>query len=105
MKVCSSHLEAKNGWTGWNSVSVELPPDFCWISDGLRQKPVIFAKSSVHWTSAGLTMDLQWTSKKKRCKRVLSDNCSHCLLLLYNLVQIWLVLIDLAICNMTLQCM
>ena len=54
MKVHSNHLEARNGWTGQNSVSVGLPPDFCWISDGQMQKQVIFVKSSVHWTSTGL---------------------------------------------------
>ena len=77
-----SHLKARNGWTGWNSVSVGLPLDFCWISTGLRQKPVIFAKSSVHWTSAGLPLDFRWTSGQKSCKRVLSGDCSHSLLLL-----------------------
>ena len=46
-------------WLDWLEFCVRwtstgLPPDFCWISAGLRQKPVIFAKSSVHWTSDGL---------------------------------------------------
>ena len=74
-------------WLDWPEfcvcwTSTGLPPDFCCISDGLRQKPVIFAKSSVHWTSAGLPPDFRWTSKQKRCKRVVSGNCSHSLLLL-----------------------
>ena len=97
-------------WLDWLEFCVRwtsagLPPDFCWISDGLRQKPVIFAKSSVHWASARLPPDFQWTSKQKRCKRVVSGKCSHSLLLLQNLVQIWLLPMDLAICHMTLQCM
>ena len=40
-------------WLDWPGfcvcwTSAGLPLDFRWISDGLRQKPVIFAKSSVH---------------------------------------------------------
>ena len=74
-------------WLDWPEfcvcwTSAGLPPDFSWISDGLRQKPVIFAKSSVHWTSAGLPPDFRWTSKQKSCKRVLRGDCSHSLLLL-----------------------
>ena len=74
-------------WLDWPEFCVRwtsagLPPDFCCISHGLRQNPVIFAKSSVHWPSAGLPLDFQWTSKQKRCKRVVSGNCSHSLLLL-----------------------
>ena len=74
-------------WLDWPEfcvcwTSAGLPPDFGWISDGLRQKPVIFAKSSVHWTSAGLPPDFRWTSKQKKCKRVVSGNCSHSLRLL-----------------------
>ena len=74
-------------WLDWPEFCVRwtstgLPLDFCWISDGLRQKPVIFAKSSVHWTSAGLPPDFRWTSKQKSCKRVLRGDCSHSLLLL-----------------------
>ena len=74
-------------WLDWLEfcvcwTSAGLPLDFHWISDGLRQKPVIFAKFSFHWTSAGLPPDFRWTSKQKRCKRVVSGNCSHSLLLL-----------------------
>ena len=74
-------------WLDWPEFCVRwtsagLPPDFRWISNGLRQKPVIFAKFSVHWTSAGLPPDFWWTSKQKQCKRVVSGNCSHSLLLL-----------------------
>ena len=75
-------------WLDWPEFCVHwtstgLLPDFCWISTGLRQKPVIFAKSSVHWTSTGLSLDFRWTSKEKSCKRVLSGDGSHSLLLLY----------------------
>ena len=57
VKVHSNHLEARNGWTGRNSVSVRRPLDFHWISDRQRQKPVILAKFSVRWTSDGLLLD------------------------------------------------
>ena len=74
-------------WLDWPEFCVHwtstgLPPDSRWISDGLSQKPVIFAKSSVRWTSAGLPPDFRWTSKQKSCKRVLRGDCSHSLLLL-----------------------
>jgi hypothetical protein len=72
VKVRSNHLDAKNGWTGRTSVSVGIPSDFRWISNGHRQKPVIFAKFLVRWTSDGLPMDFRWTYKQKRFKRMLS---------------------------------
>ncbi|EDR06634.1 uncharacterized protein LACBIDRAFT_328490 [Laccaria bicolor S238N-H82] len=53
-------------WLDWpDFVSIGRPLDFRWISDGQRQKPVILAKSSVCWTSAGLPRDFRWTSKQK----------------------------------------
>jgi hypothetical protein len=51
VKVRSNRLDARNGWTGWTSVSVGIPSDFCWISNKQRQKSVIFAKFLVCWTS------------------------------------------------------
>ncbi|KIJ93276.1 hypothetical protein K443DRAFT_12976 [Laccaria amethystina LaAM-08-1] len=40
-KSDESLLKPRNGWTGWNSVSVGLPMDFRWTSDGQRQKQLI----------------------------------------------------------------
>ena len=53
VKVHSNHLEARNGWTSRNSVSVGRLLDFHRISNGQRQKPVILVKFSVQRTSDG----------------------------------------------------
>jgi len=72
MKVRSSHLEAEMV----GLARILCPSDFQRTSNGLPldrdRNNSYFAKCSVHWTSTGLLLDTQWTSKQKRCKTVLS---------------------------------